>query len=143
MTDDPESPAEEQTNELADRIGGRFADDDMNDMDAMSETKNMRATSDKNATGDKSESGAQSAWTVDSVREAWNGTTFYLPDGMREDLDDEFRRVEYELGGKIDGTSLKKDRHFKPLVISVGLDQLQEMDAQEIEAALRDMMDDG
>ena len=142
MSDESESPAEEQTNELADRIGGRFADNDTSDIDAMSETSNMSATSDKDEMDAKSETNTQSAWTVDSVREAWNGTTFYLPDEMRDQLDDEFRRVEYELGGEIDGTSLKKDRHFKPLVISVGLDRLQEMDAEEIEAALREMMDD-
>lgn len=119
---DEETPGEEQSRGVRDRMARRLGEEE----NAENEEKSMSA---ENATPDENE---QNAWDVESVKDAWNGMTVYLPDHLREGLDDEYRRIDYELGGEIDGESLKKDRHFKPLLIALGMERMAGMGSEEL-----------
>lgn len=127
-----DSPGEEQSEEVKERLAARFGDEtnDENDKNTMNADT---------ATTDQSAQSAGNAWNVESVKDAWRGMTAYLPDELRERLDDEYRRVDYELSGEVGDEQLRKDRHYKPLVIALGLERIEEMDGEELEEFIERM----
>lgn len=104
-----------------DRLANRFESDDGTD-----------AQSDKS---EKSSWNAKNAWNPSSIKKDWTGNTVYLPDTLDAAFDDEYDRLRYLLDRKI-----TKDRHYKPLVVSLGLEQLASMDDEEIEDAIEAMV---
>lgn len=74
------------------------------------------------------------AWSDGNVKQDWKGWTVYLPDGLDGPFDDEFNRLQYELDRDI-----KKDRHYKPLMVALALDRLERMDSNEVSEFLERM----
>jgi hypothetical protein len=130
MPEDEETPGEQQSRGVRDRMARRLSGDEENAVDSKND---MSA---ENVSPDSTE---QSAWDVESVKDAWNGMTVYLPDHLREGLDDEYRRIDYELGGEVDGDTLKKDRHFKPLLIALGMERMAGMGGDELVESIERM----
>jgi len=62
-----------------------------------------------------------------------------LPPYLQRRFDGYFGRVEWLLTQANSDHDFKKDRHYKPLIIALGLQQLQTMEAEEIETALDDV----
>lgn len=104
-------------NDLEEKFAQRF-EDEQNDHTQKNEESDE---------SDESEQSVGSAWNVENVKQDWTGNTVYLPDPLDEAFDDEFRRLNYESGGE-----LKKDRHYKPLVVHLGLERIAEMDGNEV-----------
>jgi len=107
-----------------------FEDEDEEDVDEVSERDDVSAMNAMN------EDSAVSAWSVKNVKSDWNGKTVYLPDHLDELLNDEYDRLVYELDREI-----KKDRHYKPLIIALALDRLEGMERDELTAFMERMED--
>jgi hypothetical protein len=129
MTEDP--PGEEQSEEVKERLSRRFGDEGEDDSDT-----DMNANTDTTA---ESAERAKNAWNAESVKDAWRGMTVYLPEDLRDHLDDEYRRVDFELSGEVDGEQLRKDRHYKPLLIALGLERMEDMKEDELTAFIERM----
>lgn len=92
----------------------------MNDMNAVRES----------GVGDASnQSGSGKA---QNVKKDWNARSVYLPDGVDGDLTTAFKRLDFELSQAGYNFSLKKTRHFYPLVIQLGLERLGGMELNEV-----------
>lgn len=155
MSDQDKTPAEETSRNVQDRMAQRL-DDGGTDTEAddagIDGTDDMRAQSKMSDSSQGEPTDAQramrdpSAWDVDNIRNAWTGVTIYLPNHLQGRLDDEYRRVDYDLEGEISeagdvgGTDLRKDRHFKPLVIALGLERLSRMEGNDLNACIERMM---
>lgn len=64
-----------------------------------------------------------------------NHSTFYL----RDDLNEEIRRVRKQLELDFDmeyGFEIEKNRHFRPLLLYLGAQQVKDMDATEVKDVL-------
>jgi len=81
----------------------------------------------------------QSAWDVERIQEHWHPNQVRLPPYLQRRFDGHFGRVEWLLTQASSDREFKKDRHYKPLVVALGLQQLQTMEADEIETALDDV----
>lgn len=112
------------TDELADRVASRFDDEN--------------SESSKPEEDDKRDKSVKRAWRAQNIKESneWTAMQFVLPDELVDSLDDEWRRIQYELGDD----DLQKDRHYKPLVVQTALRTLQEMDDEQLEAAFEDLV---
>lgn len=73
-----------------------------------------------------------------SVKERQTGTYMYLPDGQVKDLRRVYNVLKAEYEYEYD-ESFEKNRHFYPLVVQLGLDQLQDMDAATVRDRLEDL----
>jgi hypothetical protein len=74
---------------------------------------------------------------VTNVKNEWSAKSVYLPDDLHGDLESEYKRLDYELDEYRD--EFGKVRHYYPLVVRYGLDQLQEMDGEDVHIALNDL----
>lgn len=70
-----------------------------------------------------------------SIKDQYKGKYMYLP----EALGDEFDLVADELDTRRrrhNGKQVEKIRHFEPLVVTLGLEQIEELDQDELEDRL-------
>ena len=70
-----------------------------------------------------------------SIKDQYKGTYIYLPEDLREEFDlvaDEMDTARRRRNGK----HVEKIRHFEPLVVALGLEQIEEMDDDELEERL-------
>lgn len=74
------------------------------------------------------------AWNEGNVKQDWNGWTVYLPDELDEPFEDEYNRLQYVLD-----RGIKKDRHYKPLMVALALDRLEDMESEDITTFLERM----
>lgn len=65
------------------------------------------------------------------VKNEWSGLTIYLPEQLREKLELVFREHSYECKRTSD-LELRKLRHFYPVIIALGLEQLEDTSAEDI-----------
>jgi hypothetical protein len=81
----------------------------------------------------------QGAWNVESIRDAWHPNTVRLPDSLQRRLTAYHSRIESEFA--MDGVDRKygKDRYYKPLVIALGLRELDAMDTSDVVDALDEL----
>ena len=91
--------------------------------------------SDQDGQNDKSAKNDRNPWNAKNVKNAWNPNTFYLPpEYLDQRFGDQYDRLNYLLDRDI-----KKDRHYKPLVIALGLERLERMEEQEVMDVLERM----
>jgi len=79
---------------------------------------------------------------VDSIREQWTANSVRLPDSLQRRFNSEFKRIDYELTKNGVDQAFGKDRQFKPLVVALGLRELQNSDAEEV-STLLDALENG
>lgn len=65
------------------------------------------------------------------VKDTQVGTYMYLPESVRDDLAYQFKLTSAEYEREL-GEEMEKNRHWYPLVIELGLEQIEEMDPGEI-----------
>ncbi|MDS0300868.1 hypothetical protein NDI76_19135 [Halogeometricum sp. S1BR25-6] len=72
-----------------------------------------------------------------SVKDEQKPTYMYLPHGVRRDLDRAYSilKAEYEYEYE---ESFEKNRHFYPLVVSLGLEAVDELDAEDVRSRLEE-----
>jgi len=71
-------------------------------------------------------------WTVESIRDDWNALNARLPDYLMRRFNSYHKRLDYELAKEGSTREFGKDRHYKPLVIALGLREVEELDADEL-----------
>lgn len=76
-----------------------------------------------------------------NVKKEWNVRSFYLDDELDEDLITAFKRLDLELTQSDAEINLRKTRHFYPLIVTLGLEQLEDMDDSEIIDHLQQIKD--
>lgn len=72
-----------------------------------------------------------------SVKDEQTGTYMYLPDSLVSELAYQFKinSAEYE---RATGEEFEKNRHWYPLLLSLGLEQVEEMDPKEMQSRLNE-----
>jgi len=81
----------------------------------------------------------QNPWDVQSIRDSWNPNSVRLPDSLQRRFNAYHSRVESELTMEGIEREYSKDRYYKPLVIALGLKELDAMDTQDVVDALDDL----
>lgn len=123
---------------VSDRLSKRFDDED--DTETEESEPEQDSTNDMNS-GASSTSGTSSTsmksrnsmkpQTSKNVKKDWNATTVYLPDDLDGRLSTTYKRTDLEVseGSEL---SLKKTRHYYPLVVALGLERLESMEVNEV-----------
>jgi len=111
--------------DVSDRLANRFEDEGTANRDDQDDE-----TTDADAGGDTKTTNAQNAMKAKNVKKAWNAKSIYLPDSLDSQLSKAYKRLDLELDDDID--QFKKTRHFYPLIISAGIDQLEDLERKEI-----------
>lgn len=69
-----------------------------------------------------------------NVKDMWNHTMVYLPQSVHDRIEDQYNYLQYKTDFKV-----MKTRHLYPLIIEVGLKQIEEMDVEEVKSLLREI----
>lgn len=102
--------------DVTDRVASRFDHDD--DQEAEVDDSNEGET----------QSGGSKSTT--NVKESWTAKSIYLSDDLDAALTREYKRLDFELDDDL--ATLRKTRHFYPLVVEAGLEALEEMKREEL-----------
>jgi len=121
MTDDK---ADERSRMWAGDLDDSDATDSENEQDA------QETTDAENAKG---------AWDVESIRDAWNPNSVRLPDSLQRRFNAYYSRLDSELALEGIDRQFGKDRQYKPLVIALGLRELDGMDTTDAMDALDEL----
>ena len=96
---------------------------------------NYDDTLDSDDTNDVSEpSDNNDSGEIRNIRDAWNGRTCYVPDDLATDIDRAFLSMQTTLLEH--DRSIKKNRHFYPVVLKLGIDALEDTDADQLESLI-------
>jgi hypothetical protein len=96
-------------------------------------------TDESNATGenDEADGADESDEPTLSVKDEQKPTYMYLPHSIRRDLDRSYSmlKAEYEYEYQ---EGFEKNRHFYPLVVSLGLEAIAELEPEDVRTRLND-----
>lgn len=123
MTDGP-------GDDVKNRFASRFENDDE---DGASQTERTDQR-DQKSRGSRN---ARKSQTVKNVKTEWNAFTFYLDDKLSSRLNRLYKKLDWQLADEYD-VSLSKTRHYYPLVVQLGLEELDSLDSKEIKERLED-----
>lgn len=118
---------DEKQNDMSNRLANRF-DDETDNLDNLDETDNKEKLASSDNTNNRDD--------IDP-KEDWTGRMVYVPDGdgKVDDLltafDGEYDRMQYETDWDI-----RKQRHYYPVLIQVGIDELQSMTGDDFTDAV-------
>lgn len=70
-----------------------------------------------------------------NVKEEWNGTYLYLPDKLKRDFQLAYKSTSLTYQQEV-GSELPKMRAYYPLVIKLGVEAVESMDADDLDGAL-------
>lgn len=112
--------------EIQERMSRRFSDQNDTDDDSQNKMSASNSGADKNAQTSQTNKRAQ------NIKKEWNVRSFYLDDDLDSDLTTAFKRLDLELSEADTDVDLKKTRHFYPLLVELGLERLEEMEATEV-----------
>jgi len=119
------------------------AEDDHSTMDAMDAVNDEGSDGAEDTTNASDAVDKESAeWAVESIRDAWTANSVRLPESIQEPFGTEYKRLDWQLEQADTDFELTKDRYYKPLVIALGLQRLQNCDADEV-ADLAEEMQQG
>lgn len=110
--------------EIDDRLSKRFSDEDDNTGD-QGQSDTHSESSSKSKTSQKSQN-------AQNIKKEWNVRSFYLDDDLERELTTAFKRLDLELAETDTDINLKKTRHFYPMIVSLGLDKLEELEVTEV-----------
>lgn len=132
--------------DVKERYGARLEDEETDDQEdtsaesvepaelAEAEQAEEPIESEQDEEPKENDTNDQSEWDVDNVKNAWNANTILLPESLDERFDDEYGRLNWQTDG-----DFKKDRHFKPLVVYLGLEQLADQEGEDVTELLERM----
>lgn len=74
---------------------------------------------------------------IDNIRDVWSARTCYVSDDLAGELDRAWLEMQTEL---VDlDRDISKNRHFYPVVLSLGIDALREADSDELETKVDEL----
>lgn len=119
------SDRDEKRDEMGSRLGARF--DNSDDPDNRDNQSNQDYQDEQEQRDDRDEL---------NPKEDWTGRMVYVPGDDDSEVDDllgafdgEYDRLQYETDWMV-----KKQRHYYPVLIQVGVKQIQDMDGDEFTA---------
>jgi len=111
------------------RLEGRFSNDEEGAQNAQNEEKSKSV---ENSSSESKAKASKTSKKAKNVKKAWNARSVYLPDGLDERVDREFKRLDFELSDtEVD--SFGKTRDYYPFLFSLALEKLDEMDVEDVE----------
>lgn len=118
------------SDEIDERLSQRFeSGDEETEEQSQSDETDMGSS---NSQADKTAQASQNAQKTKNIKKEWNVRSFYLDDDLDGDLSTAFKRLDLELSEADTEVDLKKTRHFYPLIVSLGLERLEEMEVTEV-----------
>jgi|GEM_PF-2352819 len=107
--------------DLGDRMAGRFSGGE----EEKSAEDDESVESEENGSSGESD---KSAWSVGNIRQSdrWRVMQLHLPE---EELATDFDEAWYDFQAETQG-EYQKDRHFKPLLIALGLEALEDLERE-------------
>ena len=154
MTDD------NQKDDLSERLRGRFDDPSDNQADDVDETDDQEATdatqseqpsrsmpettsqNSKNAKIEKNAKNEMNAMRVKNVKESWSATSIYLPEFLDRQLTTTYKHADLGFEEEF-GRSLQKTRYYYPLLVALGMERIEQMEAQELQERIEDLEENG
>jgi len=124
------------SDDIDDRLSKRFGDETDSD-EPQPEQTDMSSTSQNDSTEQNSQNAQNSSnnrksQNAQNVKKEWNVRSFYLDDELNSELTTAFKRLDLGLSEAEIDLNLKKTRHFYPLIVELGLEQLESMDTTEV-----------
>jgi hypothetical protein len=119
---------DEKQNDMSNRLANRF-DDETDNTDNPDKPDNIDNTDNEEQLANSDNTNNRS--DIDP-KEDWTGRMVYVPDGdgQVDDLlnafDGEYDRMQYETDWDV-----RKQRHYYPVLIQVGIDELQSMSGDD------------
>jgi hypothetical protein len=119
---------DEKQNDMSNRLANRF-DDETDNTDNLDKPDNIDNTDNEEQLANSDNTNNRS--DIDP-KEDWTGRMVYVPDGdgQVDDLlnafDGEYDRMQYETDWDV-----RKQRHYYPVLIQVGIDELQSMSGDD------------
>jgi hypothetical protein len=125
-------------------IEGNYKDEDdetdsneMSEADKTMETSSSTEVPESNITSETKKA-SETNKTKPNIKDEWNGRTIYIPDDILNEMEDTYLESQLKLR-KAGQDEFKKNRHFYPLLVQVGLEALRESDADEIQTRLSNL----
>jgi len=118
----------DKANERSDMWAGELDDGAQSDNHSQSDTHTTSTSDAKDAKATQ--------WDVDSIRDEWTANQVRLPESLQRRFNAYYNNVESKLLMEGIDTDFRKDRHYKPLVIALGLSVLHDMDTTDAIDAL-------
>lgn len=116
-------PSDETRNSVKDKFAERF--------DNEKETEEPDEKRDNETSEDTSVEIERSV----NVREDWQNHSVYLDADLSSELSSAYKKLDWQLDDEHD-LSIKKTRHYYPLIVKLGLEQLDEMSTKETKEKL-------
>ena len=122
------------SNETGDSVKDRFA-------------KRFEDEKDQNTEQEKNEKQDQNSKTANSSKKEqkeispkndWTNHSVYLSDDLASSLSRSYKRLDLDLDEEY-GLSIKKTRHYYPLIVTLGLEQLDDLDSKEVKERLEEL----
>ena len=122
------------SNETGDSVKDRFA-------------KRFEDEKDQNTEPEKNENQDQGSKTAISSKKErkeispkndWTNHSVYLNDELASSLSRSYKRLDLDLDEEY-GLSIKKTRHYYPLIVKLGLEQLDELGSKEVKDRLEEL----
>jgi len=124
---------EERSEDVTDRISKRFGEEE--------DSPDNLDTPENNDTPDNPENTDMDDVTdqTDEIdpKEDWTGRNIYVPDDdpdLLDAFDGEYDRMQYECDWEV-----RKQQHYYPVLIKVGVDEIEKMDGGEFTAVAEDL----
>lgn len=76
-----------------------------------------------------------------NVKEEWEGITIYLPKSLRDDLELAYRELSLDCK-RSTGADVQKLRDFYPLVVALGLEQLDDTKPEDVFSTLSYLLEE-
>lgn len=116
--------------DLSDRFGDR-----LDNPSAPDESDSEDLNDDSRPTHAKNAKNAKNAMLAKNVKEDWNATSVYLPEFLDRQLTTTYKHADLDYEEEF-GQSLQKTRYYYPLVVQLGMECIEEMDAQELKECI-------
>ena len=148
MTDDRDDGLDEKAEQRSSMWAGSLEvdQDDVDEQHATRATDTEDTMDVQHTQAEQSAEDAQGAmddsrteWDVDSIRDAWHPNSIRLPESVQTSFNSQHKRLDWQLEQVDSDVNYTKDRYYKPLVIALGLRELQNLDAEEIAGLLEDL----
>ncbi|ADQ68971.1 hypothetical protein C499_06700 [Halogeometricum borinquense DSM 11551] len=132
-TDESNETEETDKSEETDKTGESAKTAEAAETAKLDETAKTEETAEKKET----EATDETDEPKESVKDVQKPTYMYLPHSVRRDLDRAYSmlKAEYEYEYQ---EGFEKNRHFYPLVVSLGLEAIEELDPEDVRARLNE-----
>ncbi|MFC6825234.1 hypothetical protein [Halopelagius fulvigenes] len=120
-------------NDTSDSVKDRFAErfEGEKDEKEKNEENSAKEQTSKNSVKAKKDK-------VSNIKEEWQNHSVYLDNELADRFGMGYKRLDLELGQDY-GLSIKKTRHYYPLIVKLGLDKLEELESEEVKEELEEL----